>query len=553
MEATNRHVANLDEQAERDLARVDKARRVPPTLMRSEPDDIAPTDSEGKPRKQADVLVDIGRAHELFHDPGKIAYANVGGRVYAVESPRYREVLAERFLSVTGKGANRNSIGDAIATLASLAKFRGCCHRVWLRTAADGENVVFDTCDEAVIVVTADGIRTQCQPSVRFRRSDGMLALPKLAEPNFSRLWRYLNVCEEHRPLVAGFLLASLRPTGPFPILFLGGEQGTGKSTATRVLRRIIDPSTAPLRAPPKDVRDLLVGALNGRLLALDNLSYLTPQMSDALCRLATGGAISERLLYTNTEEVLIEVQCPVIVNGIEDVATRPDLAERGLHIELEMIRNRQAEDDFWRAFDADLPAIFTGLLHGLAKAIRDHRDIRIGPLPRMADFAKWAAAGMEPLGFTADDFMRSYRANLETGLSAGIESSAVGRALLGFVRNRGTWTGTAGDLLVALSRSVDESEARSQSWPRSPRALSGIVMRLGPALRHHGIDIERLNRSGNARTLTLCSRADAPSRPSQPSSLSDGGDEHDGRNRALHEVAGCSADDYRRARDAES
>jgi hypothetical protein len=272
----------------------------------------------------------------------------------------------------------------------------------------------------------------------------------------------------------------------------------------------------------------------------------MTPQMSDALCRLATGGAISERALYTNTDEVLVEVQRPCIVNGIEDVATRPDLAERGLHVELEMIRDRKAEGTIWRDFDADAPAIFSGLLHGLSQSIRMHRNIDLGRLPRMADFAKWAAAGMEPLGFTADQFMTAYRANIETGLSAGIESSVVGRALMSFIRSHGQWTGTAAELLAALSASVDESTTRSPSWPKSPRGLSGAITRLAPALRHHGITVDRPARSGDSRSWALCNH---PIQPSQPSFAGDGHDGHDGQNPVLHDDP---AEAYRRAKEGE-
>ena len=540
----NTYVATSDEQADRDLALMhrvaDAQPRASKPVMSADADTIAITDSEGRQRKQVDILVDIGQGHELFHDPGRTAYASVRNMVLAVDSRDYREVLAERFLSLADRGANRNSIGDAIATLTSIAKFRGQCHPIWLRTAAIAEHIAIDTGSDNVIMIGSEGVKEQPAASVRFRRTAGMLALPKWneAQPDFARIWKYLNVCDEHRPLVAGFMLAALRPTGPYPILFLGGEQGTGKSTATRVIRRLIDPSTALLRAPPKDVRDLLVAAYNCWLLALDNLSYLTPQLSDALCRLATGGAISERALYSNTDEVLIEVQRPVIVNGIEDVATRPDLAERGLHIELDMIRVRQSESDFWRDFDKDAPAIFAGLLDGLVQSVSDHRRIDLGPLPRMADFAKFAAAGMQPLGFSAETFINSYRANLETGLFAGFESSLVGRALVRLVRDQGQWKGTTTELLTALSRFVEDSEARSANWPKSPRALSGAIRRLAPALRLQGLDIERPNRTGDARHLLLCERGKRPSPPSPQSPQSptnDGSDEHGGSSPALH------------------
>ncbi|MBS0212064.1 MAG: hypothetical protein JSR26_02645 [Proteobacteria bacterium] len=539
----NVYVSRLEAQAGRNLERLERAagrglRAIDsPRVESVEQVSVAIVDSEGKQRKQSDVLVDIGRRHYLFHDPDRKAYAGVGRRVYAVDGRDYREVLVGEFYALTGKGTNRNAVGDAIATLASQAKFSGARHPVALRTGADGDNVVLFAGDDRVLIVSAAGVQEAQDSPVRFRRTSGMLELPQVGNPDFARLWNFLNVRVDHRPLVAGFMLAALRPCGPYPLLILEGEQGSGKSTATRILRRLIDPSTAPLRAPPGDVRDLLVGALNGWLLALDNLSYLTPQLSDALCRLATGGAISERALYTNTDEVLVEVQRPVIVNGIEDVATRPDLAERALHVELEVIEDRRSEAELWAAFDADAPAIFGALLQGLSASVRNLAQVNVGRLPRMADFAQWAAAGMEPLGFTADGFMACYRENLSVGLTAGIESSAIGRAAIDFVRQRHSWRGTATELLIELARIVDDSETRSQHWPKSPRGLAGALRRLAPSLRLAGVQVqtERDSSRERSRIIRLCSTRNEPSASSTSSAASDGSDGSDGTNRALH------------------
>ena len=501
-------------------------------------------DSEGKPRKQSDVLLDIGKRHELFHADDGVPFARMGNAVYAVESTAYREVLAACYLDLTDKGCNRNSLADAITTLSSLAKHRGNRMPVWLRVGYNRNNIVIDMgrADWRMIEVGDAGWQW-CDAPPMFRRTQAMHELPEPKAPEFSRLWKYVNVAVEHRPLVAAYLLAALRPSGPYPILFFCGEQGTGKSTTTRVLRRLVDPSASLLRAPPKDVRDLLVGALNGWVLTLDNLTFLGPQLSDTLCRLATGGAISERALYTNLDEVLVEVKRPVIVNGIEDLATRPDLAERGLHVELELIENRRPEADFWSEFEADAPHIFGALLEGLAQAIRTHRDLKITKLPRMADFAKWACAGIGSLGFTADEFLASYKENLDSGTSAGLDSSPVGGALLVLFRNRtGGWSGTATELLDVLGNIVGESVTRSPAWPRSGRGMGGAVKRLAPALRLQGISVVKDRDTGANRDklIHLCRRAEQQSEQSKPSNAtkdSDYPDCLDGHPVGLHDT----------------
>lgn len=544
MSAPEKAARGMAEQETRDLAVIRRSgparfKRATTTDM---PAAIRSHDDEGRPRKQCDVLLDIGRQNTLFHGDDGTAYALVGRAVYAVESTAYRETLAREFLNLTNKGANRNSMADAVTTLAAIAKHRGDRRKVWLRTASAAGGIVIDAGrdDRHMIEVSAAGWAWVDQGPM-FRRTTGTQALPEPGSPDFGLLWKYVNVAEEHRALVAAWMLAALRPSGPYPILFLSGEQGTGKSTAARVLRRLIDPSASLLRTPPKEVRDLLVGALNGWILALDNLSFLGPQLSDALCRISTGGAISERALYTNTDEILIEVQRPVIVNGIEELATRPDLVERGLHIELEVIDGRMPEAAFWRAFESDAPRIFGALIAGLSAAIRDHETIDIGRLPRMADFAQWAAAGIGALGFTAEEFMFAYRDNLDTGMTAGVDSSPVGRALTTFMLARLEWCGTASELLAALTP-VAAGADHTQAWPRTPRGLSGALRRLAPALRRQGIEIrtERGADRSRARLIRLCSTPEQSSAPSEPSATKpplDDADDMDDRPPPLHEV----------------
>lgn len=109
----------------------------------------------------------------------------------------------------------------------------------------------------------------------------------------------------------------------------LAGEQGSAKSTFSAVLRKLLDPNCAPLRALPREDRDLFIAANNGHVLTFDNVSGLPGWISDTLCRLATGDGFAVRQLYTDQDEVLFDAARPVILNGIEDMVTRPDLADR--------------------------------------------------------------------------------------------------------------------------------------------------------------------------------------------------------------------------------
>src|SRR5215207_1761873 len=178
-------------------------------------------------------------------------------------------------------------------------------------------------------------------------------------------LRRFFNVSdEENLRLLVAWLLQALRPRGPFPVLLLQGEQGSAKSTAERLLRALVDPSVAPLRTTPRNERDLYIAATNAWVIALDNISNLQPWLSDALCRLSTGGGFGTRTLYENREEELFDGMKPVILNGITDVATRPDLLDRALIVSLPPIPDeaRKPEADLSREFEDARPAILASL-----------------------------------------------------------------------------------------------------------------------------------------------------------------------------------------------
>jgi Protein of unknown function (DUF2939) len=158
-------------------------------------------------------------------------------------------------------------------------------------------------------------------------------------------------VSENDFVLVVAWLLGALRAGGPYPVLAIAGEQGSAKTVLSKLLRAVIDPSVAPVRALPRDERELFIAAGNGHVLAFDNLSGLPPWLSDTLCRLTSGGAFSTRRLFTDQDEILFVAARPVILNGIEDIISRPDLADRAILLMLAPIpeSKRRPEHALWR------------------------------------------------------------------------------------------------------------------------------------------------------------------------------------------------------------
>ena len=64
--------------------------------------------------------------------------------------------------------------------------------------------------------------------------------------------------------LIVSWLLAALRASGPYPLLAISGEQGSAKTVLPKLLKALIDPNAAPVRALSREERELMIAANNG-------------------------------------------------------------------------------------------------------------------------------------------------------------------------------------------------------------------------------------------------------------------------------------------------
>lgn len=472
-------------------------------------------DAEEKERSQASRLISIATTRcELWHTPENDAHAtlDVGHREHwRLRSKGFRQWLACEYFRQYKSAANGEAFQSALNTLEGMALFAqpgdhrpaypgqpapGGEHSVYVRLAEQGGAIYLDLCDAAwrCIVITPEGWRVADDHAIRFRRAKGMLALPEpLTGGSVQALLPFVNVSDDEWPLLLGWLLAAMRPRGPYPVLCLHGEQGSAKSTTARVLRALVDPSSAPLRVEPKEPRDLMIAATNSAVVAFDNLSRVPAWLSDALCRLSTGGGFSTRELYTDNEEVIFDAMRPVILTGIEELATRSDLLDRAVLLTLAPIpeERRRSEAEFWTAFHAAAPSILGALLTAVSDAMRRLPTVKLPRVPRMADFAVWATAGERALELDDGAFLTAYQGNRQGANELAIESSPVAGPLVALMESVGEWNGTASELLATLEAKTDDRTKRLHGWPKSPRALAGIVKRLTPNLRWVGIEVD--------------------------------------------------------------
>jgi hypothetical protein len=481
--------------------------------------------AKGKLPTQATRLVRLAAQAELFHTPDYETFATIvvdeHAETWSLKSAGFRLWLLHLFHVATGTIPSAQALQDAIQTLRSQALFDGAEHSVFTRLGEQDGAIYLDRAapDWSAIRVGPLGWEVVKNPPVKFRRSSGMLALPEPVHGgSITELARFVNVWDESAwGVVVAWVIATFRPQGPYPILVLNGEQGSAKSTLARVLRNLIDPNKVQLRRPPRDERDLMIAASNSWVIALDNLSHLQPWLADALCSLATGGGFGTRELYSDQDEVLFDATRPIVVNGIEEIATRSDFLDRALMVTLPAIadEHRRAERGFWSTFEIVRPAMLGALLDAVVAAVRSLPTVHLERRPRMADFAEWVTAAESGLGWAPGTFMAAYAGNRADANLLALDANPLSGPVRALV-DEGDFEGTVTALLNALLEGADDAVTRQPGWPKSARTLSGLLRRLTPNLRAVGVQVEFL-KGHHPRRVQLMSVPIVPIVPDAP------------------------------------
>jgi hypothetical protein len=299
---------------------------------------------------------------DCFCTPEGKVYAEIKDNdrreICLIDDPKFKRQLSAKIREVT-KSRPSNSVLKAVINLIKDKVFEeGPEHEVYFRYAEVNNRIFIDTGNKKTeqIVINDKGwaVVSSLHSPVRFIREKGMRSLPTTRDENGGRsikkLKKYINVEDDHEfVLLMAWILGAMNPGITYPILILQGEQGSGKSSAARFLRDLIDPAEVPTRALPSSERDLAISASNTWLLSFDNVSDINDKISDALCRISTGGGFATRKLYSDDEEVYFYNKNPIVTNTIpEDLVKRHDLADRCITIHLSRIdgKSRKTEKE---------------------------------------------------------------------------------------------------------------------------------------------------------------------------------------------------------------
>ena len=469
---------------------------------------------DSKRESQADALIRIATTEAfLFHDDAKDGFAAIpinGHReIWPLRSKFFKQWLVRRYYEQTDKSPNNEAIRQALNVIEAKAVFDGPEIKLNLRVAERDGALWYDLADGAwrAVRITPSGWEVVDNPPILFRRFKNTAAqvLPQRGG-SLEALRKYINLKDDEDWLLLIALIAhAFVPGIPHAIPVFYGDKGSAKTTAQRVIRKLIDPAVRDTMTLPTDKNELALMLMTNYAPCFDNLDGLSPWQSDMLCQAATGGGISKRELYTDTEEVILSfLRCPML-NGINLVASRDDLLDRCVLFNLERIDEeaRKTEAEFWREFEGDRPYILGAIFDVLAKALQIYPDVKLPALPRMADFATWGYAIMEAAGGMGEAFLRAYRKNVAGAVEEAVINDVVGAAVAEFMDGKEEWEGTATELLEALSELPSVNE-KDKAWPKRPNTLTRRLNRIKSALADYGIRLEEYREPGFNRTRFL-------------------------------------------------
>ncbi len=442
----------------------------------------------------------------LFVDQHSEAHTLVGGQ--AVPISRTNRLLTKLLYQHEEKAPSNDGLIGARRVLDMLAHDSGDVRELHTRAAFHEGAVFYELSPGRVVRIGEQGWKMDPDPPVYFRAVKNLQPLPTPADGGSLEDiagWVNLKTDRDRRLFLTYVVLTTLAHI-PRPILQTTGVMGSGKSTASRIVKRLLDPTGN--EAVTVDRRDFLQKAAHAHILLLDNQNSLPEWFQDTLCRLVTGESDSKRVLYSDDDDLVWSMKRAVLLNGVNPPTDRGDVQDRTLPIELERIdkRERLPEDDFWMQFSLKHPELLGAVFETLSGALRARHTVELAERPRLADWGMYAAAMYESQGWGADVFVEDWRGVEETQQQGTLDGSIVAQAVILYMKDKDRVELTAAKLHTAIEAAVEDDLdlGEDKTWPKTGRTLWKKIREVTPLLEVHGIRAWRSSSNKAGRPIIL-------------------------------------------------
>jgi hypothetical protein len=460
---------------------------------------------DGSKGSQASILLEsiLNRKDVfLFHDEQGRGYIsmNIDGHqeIWSCGGRKIKLWLSSEIHRTQEKAPTAEVKKSILSVLEGKACFEGSEIKLHDRVAWHGDEIFYDLTNSKwqIVKIAKDGWEIVDNPPTIFKRyPHHKEQMTPIKNGDVKLFLNYINVANpEHQLLLLVFLISCFIPDFPHVMLVVFGAQGSSKSTLSKLARFVVDPSLVDVASFPHSQRELIQALAHHYFLFFDNVSHITEEESDTLCKAITGGGHVKRELYENDEDIIYTFMRCIGMNGINLVTTRPDLLERSLLLELERIdpADRKTEKELYQNFAKDLPSILGGIFDVLVKAIKIQPTIKLDAHHRMADWSLWGCAIAEALGYSREEFLKAYQNNITRQSEMLLNENIVATTLFSFVEEKKEWEGTATELLQELYKKtpLDYFEKQEKYWPKSAASLMRKINELKTYLRQIGVSV---------------------------------------------------------------
>lgn len=325
-----------------------------------------------------------------------------------------------------------------------------------------------------------DGFQNQIKPI--FKNSE---TLPEM-------LGRLMNVSGDDLFLLSIYIVSLFFDNISHPILIFNGEHGACKSTAMRMICKIIDPDSKELLAFPDKKDDLINTLYNGYFVAFDNVSVIKNDISDILCKAVTGSSLNKRKLYTDNDEVVLNIKRPIGINGISIDMSQSDLIDRSIIIDFKRLSShkRKTDAEIFGLFNTLLPRILGEIFKVIYKVLKIRNVVNIEKLPRMADFAHLGFCIAEAMNEgDGNHFLEVYSNNNLKAVESTLQNSSLVTSILEFMNDKTDWKGSATELLEELLNTFSVGTVPGD-FPTTTNSLSRSLTKYKHDLDKLGVDL---------------------------------------------------------------